>query len=68
MSEKNFRQCKACSKKVMRILDGSWDGINKRWTDEEGGTWNGSCCPPCNRERMKNVMKKARSNNGGSIT
>jgi hypothetical protein len=59
--EKNKRACKICKVLKDRILDGKFDHINKRWVDETGLAWNGNVCPPCNRDRMKNVMRKIRS-------
>jgi len=63
MTESDYRKCKVCGELKKRILVGKFDDINKKYHDEKGGTWNGSLCPQCNRERAKNNMKLLRSGN-----
>lgn len=64
-NEANLRECKVCKVKTLRIFDGKWDEINKRWVDAEGGTWNGRLCPACARNRVRHVMNALRKRNRG---
>lgn len=61
MLEANKRQCKKCGLLKDRISDGKFNQKDKRWRDETGKLWNGSCCPSCNQERVKTSMKFSRS-------
>lgn len=60
MNETNKRQCKICKDLKDRTLQGKFNEKDKKWVDPEGKLWNGSVCPPCNRDRVKNLMKKLR--------
>lgn len=60
MQEKDIRRCKVCNDLKQRILVGKFDQKNKKFLDENGLTWNGNVCGSCNRERVKNVMRKTR--------
>jgi hypothetical protein len=63
MVEVNDRVCKVCNVKKQRIFDGKYpNSRDKKWRDETGLLWSGNVCGSCNRDRAKNVMKKARSN------
>lgn len=62
--ESNLRSCKVCRELKSRILAGKYDAKNNKYTDESGKLWNGSVCPPCNLERVKNKMREKRSANG----
>lgn len=60
-SESNIRMCKVCSQPKQRILDGKYpDGKNKKYVDENGLKWNGSCCPNCQKAKAKESMKSLR--------
>lgn len=60
--EQNLRICKICKQLKNRIQDGKFtNNKDKRWRDESGKLWNGSICPHCNNERLKNKMKEKRS-------
>lgn len=59
--EANLRLCKVCNEKKIRILDGKFDAINKRWVDSTGKCWNGNVCPDCHKNRAKHNMRKLRS-------
>lgn len=61
MQESNVRLCKVCKQLKQRIQDGKFNGKDKKWRDESNLLWNGSTCPQCNRERVKNKMKEKRS-------
>lgn len=60
--ESKVLHCKDCSELKTAFLDGKFDGINKRWTDENGKLWNGKRCPDCHRKLIKANMQKMRSN------
>lgn len=53
-------KCKECGELKKRHLDGTYDGINKRWRDEEGRVFNGKLCPECHQFRSKVNMRKLR--------
>jgi hypothetical protein len=59
--ETNLRACKICKQLKQRIEDGKFNNKDRRWKDESGKLWNGSCCPTCNLERTKEKMRNARS-------
>lgn len=61
--ERNKRQCKVCKEIKDRILQGKFNLKDKKWVDPEGGLWNGSVCPKCNRDRVRGLMKKLRNPN-----
>lgn len=63
MSETNLRKCKKCLQLKQRTLDGSFDGVNKRWRDESGTLWNGSTCPACHKLAAKELAAKRRHKN-----
>lgn len=37
------------------------NGKDKKYTDETGKLWSGSICPPCNKIRANETMKKKRN-------
>ena len=63
MIESDNRKCRICGIVKRRILVGRFDEVNKKYHDEKGNTWNGSCCGECHRERVKNNMRLLRSGN-----
>lgn len=65
-AETNKRQCKICKELKDRTLIGKFNDKDKKWIDPEGKLWNGNVCPPCNRNRVKDLMKKLRGPNAES--
>lgn len=61
--ERNIRQCKRCKVLKERILQGKFNDKDKKWSDPEGGIWNGHTCPTCTRIRVKESMRKLRNKN-----
>lgn len=61
MVEQNFRQCKQCGVIKNRISSGMFDEKNKKWVDEDNGTWNGKVCPTCHRANVRQNMKIRRA-------
>lgn len=61
--EQNLRICKKCRQLKQRIEKGKFNETSKdkRFEDENGKLWNGSTCPSCNQERLKNKMQQVRS-------
>jgi type II secretory ATPase GspE/PulE/Tfp pilus assembly ATPase PilB-like protein len=61
MEEINKSKCTKCQEIKNRIQNGKQpDGINKRWVDENGKSWNGRRCPECTISGMKVRMKELR--------
>jgi|GEM_PF-2217728 len=60
MEESNQRKCKVCGFLKRRTLVGKFDGVNKKYLDEHGLTWNGNVCGKCHRVRSKETMRKSR--------
>lgn len=60
MIERRIINCKVCREDKEAIQNGTYDGKNKRWVDNEGRAFNGKVCAPCNLNRVKNNMKKLR--------
>ena len=64
--EANLRVCKGCRVLKQRIQHGYFtshmkeNAKDKRWVDETGKLWNGSLCPVCNVDRMKEKMRVKR--------
>lgn len=59
--EKDLRMCKVCKNIKVRIQDGRYPGGKyKRFVGDNGSEWNGSKCPECHREGMKNAVAKKR--------
>lgn len=52
--------CKHCNEIKTYILVGKFDDRNKKYTDETGSYWNGRVCPPCNKVRVRDNMRKKR--------
>lgn len=59
--ERDLRKCKKCNEIKWRVLDGTFDGVNKKWRQEDGKLWNGSTCGECNLTRMKESTRKLRA-------
>lgn len=60
MIESNLTICKLCGELKQRIQDGMFNTKDKRWMDETGKLWMGKICPPCNKQRTKELMKAKR--------
>lgn len=60
MTEANLRICKVCRKLKQRIEVGKYNLKDKKYADESGKAWNGSSCPDCSKERLKNHMRTKR--------
>jgi hypothetical protein len=58
--ETNLRLCKVCNVLKTRTLVGKYSIKDKKYIDETGKAWNGSSCPACNSERLKNHMRTKR--------
>lgn len=69
MQETDKKHCKKCNQMKTRIQDGTYDGKNKKWRDEEGKLWNGRVCPTCQvamtRENMQKMRKKVKEDGQG---
>lgn len=63
LKEENYHICKVCLKLKKKIQDGKYNAKDKRWQDDDGLLWSGKVCGSCNRERAKEVMRKARAKN-----
>ena len=62
MSEEiDVSTCRGCEKLKVRKHDGSFDGKNKKFVDEEGKLWNGRICPACHKARVKTQLKQKRT-------
>lgn len=59
--ESNLRICKVCKQLKNRTEAGKFNAKDKKWVDDTGKLWNGSCCPACNAIRVKEKMKLKRS-------
>lgn len=59
--EQNLRICKQCREIKQRIEVGKYNKKDKKYTDENGKPWNGSYCPGCYKERLKNHMRNKRN-------
>lgn len=53
--------CKACKQPQVWTLAGKYPKGIKKWRDEEGLTCNGRVCGVCNRDRVRNTMRKGRA-------
>lgn len=60
LPEKSVIKCRECGELRTRYLDGTYDGLNKRWRDKEGKVFNGKVCPECHLFRTKVNMRKMR--------
>ena len=63
--DSDIKECKICLIKKKRTLLGTFDGINRKWADEDGSLWNGRVCGSCHRNKMKNHMKIKRAPKNG---
>lgn len=62
MEESDISSCRKCGKLEVRKQDGYYpDGRNKRFVNAEGDLWSGRACPDCVRKRVKEQVKKKRS-------
>jgi hypothetical protein len=61
LMESNLRICKTCRVLKTRTLAGKYSIKDKKYVDETGSSWNGSNCPGCNKERLKNHMRTKRT-------
>lgn len=59
--ESNLRICKTCRILKSRTQIGNYNTKDKKYVDETGKAWNGSTCPSCNANRLKNHMRTKRS-------
>lgn len=58
--ESNLRICKTCRQLKTRIESGKYNTKDKKYLDQDGKAWNGSNCPSCNKDRLKNHMRTKR--------
>ena len=65
--EQNLRLCKTCRKLKQRIEAGKYNIKDKKYTDENGKAWNGSNCPQCALEKVKNLMRLRRSKSNEQV-
>lgn len=59
--EINKTICKVCGQIKDRIEDGKYNSKDRKWVDEFGKPWNGKKCPPCNSQRVKELMRTKRN-------
>jgi hypothetical protein len=59
--ETNLTTCKKCQQNKIRIFIGKFPSKSRKYQDESGALWCGNICPPCNKERLKEVMRKKRA-------
>lgn len=62
--ESNLRLCKVCKSLKTRIEAGKYNIKDKKYVDENGKAWNGSSCPPCALEKVRNLMRLKRNKDG----
>jgi len=55
------KQCKGCGEYKTRILDGKFNGKDKRWRDINNLLWNGLRCPQCHKKKMAKSISDKRS-------
>ena len=58
--ETNLRNCKVCHLPKVRTESGKYNEKDKKYVDETGAAWNGSCCPPCHREVVRIKIREKR--------
>jgi len=63
MSETEKRHCKVCRELKLRVLQGKFpNGRDKKWADETGLLWNGSKCPQCTVQHVREAIRMRRAN------
>lgn len=67
-AEIETKQCKICNEYKSRILDGKFNGKDKRWRSPEGLLWNGLTCPECHKNKVaKHLEEKRKSNKNEDV-
>lgn len=54
------KQCKVCNEYKPRVLDGKFNGKDKRWRSPDGLLWNGLTCPDCHKEKVAKHLTEKR--------
>lgn len=53
--------CKSCGARQTWTSEGRYPNGIRRWKDENGLTCNGKVCGTCNRNRVKDAMRRKRA-------
>lgn len=61
--ESNVRLCKVCRQLKTRTEVGKYNIKDKKYVDENYKAWNGSTCPSCALEKVRNLMRLKRIKN-----
>lgn len=59
--ETNLTTCKLCQQNKIRIFVGKFPSRSRKYQDENGALWSGTICPPCNKARLKEIMRVKRA-------
>ncbi len=60
MSDADYKICKLCSERKLRLTVGKYPSGNKKYQDDQGRLWNGRTCGECNNKRLSTTMKSTR--------